>query len=122
MGRRRVNETHEWVGAAYVPLDSRDALRANRTGNVVAMVDTVIDVVQISCRQCRRAFIDVANLKCEAFEGNDHLIGGPTGERKKRAHNHDCALYGCITQESIARMRRAVGLDPGTGQPTPAAR
>lgn len=46
--------------------------------------DTKIDVMEVYCGQCRRPYDAVCEKDCEAAESKDHLIGGPTGERKKR--------------------------------------
>jgi DNA primase len=49
-----------------------------------------------NCSQCRRTWDDVADEPCIAATSNEHLRGGPIGERKKRAHHrHNCELLGC---------------------------
>jgi hypothetical protein len=40
---------------------------------------------------------DVGDLPCAAYESNEHLRGGPIGERAKRKHRyHDCDELDCF--------------------------
>ncbi|MEV8634255.1 hypothetical protein AB0395_21630 [Streptosporangium sp. NPDC051023] len=88
--------THVWVGAATVPISNRKVRRAYLRQSVRVVKDARIDVLEIYCSQCRRPYDDVRDEMCSAAEGNEHLRGGPIGERKKRAHHrHSCILLGC---------------------------
>lgn len=75
---------HIWVGATHVELSPNLAKQANRRGTVRVAADTKVDVLDVYCSQCRRPYDAVAGRPCPAAENRDHLIGGPTGERKKR--------------------------------------
>ena len=91
-----IASSHVWVVAATITLSDGLAKQAERRGTVRIPEDTKIDVLETYCAQCRRPYEDVAGANCEAAESRDHLIGGPTGERKKRKHPfHDCGQYDC---------------------------
>lgn len=75
---------HVWVVAANVTMSEDLARQADRRGTVRVPKDTKIDVLEVLCSNCRRPYARVAESDCEAAASKDHLIGGPTGERKKR--------------------------------------
>lgn len=79
---------HIWVGATLVTLPPNLAKQADRRGTVRVPADTKVEVLELYCGQCRRPYDAVAGQPCPAAENRDHLIGGPTGERKKRKHGH----------------------------------
>lgn len=87
--------THDWVAATNVDVPPGRARMAFTRGTMRVAVDTKVEVLDVYCRQCRRPFDAVEGQPCAAADNRDHLIGGPTGERKKRKHNHDCTLLGC---------------------------
>lgn len=89
------SKTHVWVGAATVGLDERQAKRAVLRHSVRIPRELKINVLEVYCAQCRRPWDDVADELCEAAVNNEHLRGGPIGERKKRRHDHRCDLLGC---------------------------
>lgn len=90
------SRTHTWVGAATIDLDDRQALRAVLRHCVRHPRDLRISVIEVYCSQCRRPWSDVADELCEAADSNEHLRGGPIGERRKRAHHkHNCEALGC---------------------------
>ena len=95
-----VSRTHRWVVAAVVGLPDGLAAQAHRRGTARLPGATKIDVLEVYCGQCRRPYEVVAGAGCEAAESRDHLIGGPTGERAKRKHTHDCTLVGCEMPET----------------------
>lgn len=87
--------SHSWVGLAQIDLEPKVAKHANLRGSFRAYPEpspddpeeTVakrIDVLDVICKGCRRAYEDVADAACEAKIDNTHLIGGNPGERKKR--------------------------------------
>lgn len=92
MAQSRTTASHAWVVAATVDLDEHLARQAFRRGTVRVPAETPshappslkIDVLDVYCGQCRRPWEDVHEKTCIAAETKDHLIGGPTGERKKR--------------------------------------
>lgn len=112
MPRKPPSPLHTWVGASTHPLDARDAATAARHGRVKVAVDTVVDVLDVYCAACRRPYDDVADAVCEASKSNDHLIGGPTGTRRKRVHDHDCVLFGCVMTPEEAAWLRAAAASP----------
>lgn len=81
---KAISTSHVWVVAATVTLTDVLARQAERRGTVRLAAATKIDVLETYCSQCRRPFEDVAESPCIAAETREHLIGGPTGERKKR--------------------------------------
>lgn len=100
MPQRITTTTHRWVGAACIPMDPKAAKRAFDRGSVRTHMldqDLKVDILDVYCEECRRPWDDVADQQCEAAEGNEHLRGGPIGERAKRKHRyHDCDELGCF--------------------------
>ena len=76
--------THQWLVAATVAIPHGLARRAESRGTYKLPEQTKVSVQEIYCGACRRPYEDVADKPCEALDSRDHLIGGPTGERKKR--------------------------------------
>jgi hypothetical protein len=93
---------HVWVAAATVPLNIPQAKRAVLRHSVWLPGRERIDVLEVYCANCRRPWDDVADEACSAVINNEHLRGGPIGERKKRKHNHNCELLGCdVAQQAV---------------------
>lgn len=90
---------HQWVIASTVAVDAQQARYAVMRGSIRLKERIRIDAQEVYCRECRRPWDDVMDEPCVAVENNEHLRGGPIGERKKRKqfphYHHDCALYGC---------------------------
>ncbi len=100
MPTQAYSQDHKWVAATNVPLAENLAKHAARRGTVRVPKEVKVDVLDVTCDQCRRRYSDVSGAPCAAAINRDHLIGGPTGERKKRIHaHHDCALVGCEDAE-----------------------
>jgi hypothetical protein len=95
VARRITSDQHRWVGATNVRLDPNQARYAQWRGYVDIPESERIVVLEVYCGSCRRPYEDVSGEPCIAADTNEHLRGGPIGERKKRKHNHDCALVGC---------------------------
>lgn len=89
------SEFHLWVAAATIDLDDRQAKRAVLRHSVRIPKELKINVLEVYCAQCMRPWDDVCDEPCEAFYSNEHLRGGPIGQRKKRKHEHDCKSVGC---------------------------
>lgn len=81
---------HKWVGAAEVPLDQRQAKHALLRLFIRPPAQERIDILDVYCGRCRRAYDDVNGQPCSALENNEHLRGGPIGTRAARKHPHDC--------------------------------
>lgn len=89
-------DEHVWVAAATVDLDGRQAKRAVLRHSVRIPKQAKINVLEVYCAECRRPWDDVADEPCVAVTNNEHLRGGPIGERRKRRHDrHRCDLLGC---------------------------
>lgn len=100
---------HVWIAATNVVLATNLAKQAVRRGTVRVPADTKVDVLEVYCQHCRRPYDAVGDQPCEAAGNRDHLIGGPTGERKKRKHPyHECEEYGCT-------LGKPAAADIGTG-------
>lgn len=89
------SEKHAWVGAATFSLNIPQARRAVLRHSVLLPEKKRVDVLEVYCAQCRRAWDDVADERCIAASTTEHLRGGPIGERKKRKHDHNCEVVGC---------------------------
>lgn len=100
MPQRITTETHQWVVAACIPVDPKAAKRAvDRQSLRAYMLDPnlKIEALDVYCGLCRRPMDDVGDVPCEAAETNEHLRGGPIGERAKRRHRyHDCTEEACF--------------------------
>jgi hypothetical protein len=86
---------HVWVGAALVDLSGQQAALADLRGAIRLPQRTRVNILETYCAACRRPWDDVADEPCIAAENNEHLRGGPIGERQKRTHTHDCSVWGC---------------------------
>ena len=78
---QEVRDTHRWVGATTIAIDSRQAGPAHRRGTLrlTAQEVTVLDVY---CSECRRPYSAVRDKPCEV---GLWLIGGrPDQSRAKR--------------------------------------
>lgn len=75
---------HVWVINAQVEVTAKQAKIADFRGSLRVKEQTRIDALDVMCRNCRRAFEDVADKDCEAKVNNQHLIGGDQRERAKR--------------------------------------
>jgi hypothetical protein len=96
VSQARTTADHTWVVAALVDLPEPLAKQAFRRGTVRVPAEprpqgpsVKIDVLDVYCGQCRRPWEDVHGKSCEAAASKDHLIGGPTGVRKKRDADDD---------------------------------
>lgn len=110
MPKRKASKTHVWVYAVIIRGDARGAADAYRRGTHRVEHDTKVEVLDIYCNQCKLYYGQIGHqVNCDAADENDNLIGGPTGQRKKRDHSkHNCAAYGC--NPDIEALRRAVGM------------
>ena len=75
---------HVWDINAQVEVTAQQAKIADFRGSLRVKEQTRIDALDVMCRNCRRAFEDVADRACEAKINNQHLIGGDQRERAKR--------------------------------------
>lgn len=105
---RVISEQHQWVAATTIDVPEHLARRGNSRGTMRVPAETHVDVLEVYCAMCKRPFDDVADKPCSSAAGTEHLRGGPIGERKKRAHNHDCDLVGCVP--AAAAVEVAAGL------------
>jgi len=78
------NLDHDWVVAAEVHVDAKIAKHANLRGSFRTAEGQRIMALETYCAACRRPFDDVADEPCAALINNEHLRGGPIGERAKR--------------------------------------
>lgn len=85
MPQRTIHDGHRWIFAAEVEIDEAFIRRALARRTHTLPAETKICVLDVYCGECRRNYVDVAELDCAAAKGNEHLIGGPTGKRRRRA-------------------------------------
>lgn len=92
--------THRWVGAATIPLTPQQAKTADLRGSFIVKADSRIQVVEAYCGACRRPYDDCATECCTARDSrtNEHLRGGPIGERKKRNRGNGVCEAGTLEQ------------------------
>lgn len=83
---RAVAATHRWVGAVELPLSAAQARTADLRAAVTIKSDTRVHVLDAYCAGCKRNFEALIGQECSARDPrtNEHLRGGPIGERKKR--------------------------------------
>ncbi|MEV7926152.1 hypothetical protein [Kitasatospora sp. NPDC088779] len=85
-------DIHEWVIAAYVPVDTQGAAYARRRGIYRVPATTKIQSADVICTRCRRPYDEVCEEPCAASDPMLH--GGPIGTRKRRPapeHRHQVA-------------------------------
>ena len=75
---------HTWVAATTVELTERKARLALVRGSTRLPESSRLRVQEVYCVDCRRPYEDVHGEPCIAADNNEHLRGGPIGERKKR--------------------------------------
>lgn len=98
---RVLTRHHQWVAATHIDLTDAAARRGVKRGTVRVPAETKVEILEVYCALCRRAYEDVVDQPCPAFESTEHLHGGPIGERAKRKHPyHDCERYDCHEGES----------------------
>lgn len=85
MPQRITYADHAWVIAATVKIDGRDIRKALARKTHTLACETKISVLDVYCTHCRRNWVDVNETSCAAANSNEHLIGGPTGTRRRRA-------------------------------------
>jgi hypothetical protein len=83
---RALAATHRWVGAVELPLSASQARTADLRAAVTIRADTRVHVLDAYCAHCKRNFEALIGQSCTARDPrtNEHLRGGPIGERKKR--------------------------------------
>lgn len=108
MTQHVISDQHNWVAATTIDVAEHQARRGNSRGTLRIPVSTLVNVLEVYCAMCKRPYDDVADKPCSAAEGTEHLRGGPIGERRKRLHNHDCELVGCMTTATGTKV--AAGL------------
>lgn len=86
---RAAAATHTWVGAIELPLSPIQARTGYLRAAVVVKADTKVHVVDAYCARCKRNYEAVLGQECPAKDTrtNEHLRGGPIGERKKRGRH-----------------------------------
>lgn len=87
---RKTAETHQWVGAATIPLTLGQARTVDLRAAVTIKADTRVMVLDAYCGRCKQNWEACAHKPCPAVDPqtNEHLRGGPIGERKKRGRRH----------------------------------
>ncbi|MFJ2866803.1 hypothetical protein [Kitasatospora sp. NPDC087314] len=89
------SDIHEWVIAAYVPVDTQGAAYARRRGVYRVPATTKIRSADVMCIRCRRPYDEVFEEPCA---GSDPMLhGGPIGTRKRRPapeYRHQVAAAG----------------------------
>lgn len=75
---------HEWEVAATIKVPENVARHADFRGSFRVKEGQRIEALETYCGACRRPFEDVSGDPCTAPVNNEHLRGGPIGERKKR--------------------------------------
>jgi hypothetical protein len=95
----RTSAQHRWVAAATFEVDARQARQADFRGFIKVQEAKRVDIMEVYCLACHRPYDDVLGEPCVvASVGNEHLRGGPIGERMKRKGRHpyhDCPAVGC---------------------------
>jgi hypothetical protein len=96
VGKRLAETKHDWVAAAHIDLDPKQAKQADFRGSIRIPEKMKIEILDVYCRSCKRPFEDVFDEVCSAVDSTEHLRGGPIGERIKRKHpEHDCERWNC---------------------------
>ncbi|MCC9309286.1 hypothetical protein LN042_19715 [Kitasatospora sp. RB6PN24] len=82
------NTSHEWVIAAWVPVDAQGAAYARRRGIYRVPATTKVTSAEVMCAHCRKPYDQALDTPCPATDPTLH--GGPVGTRKRRTpENND---------------------------------
>lgn len=83
---RALAATHRWVAAIELPVSASQARTGTLRAAVTIRADTKVHVLDAYCAGCKRNFEALIGVECPAKDArrNEHLRGGPIGERKKR--------------------------------------
>lgn len=73
-----------------IRLDDAQAKHANIRHSIRLQEACKIDVLDVYCEKCRKAWDAVSTLPCDAAESNDHLRGGPIGRRRRHDQQAAC--------------------------------
>lgn len=55
--------SHQWLLAAFLDIPEQASVAA-ATGSIVVHADTTIDVLEVTCGNCRRGYADAAEKPC----------------------------------------------------------
>lgn len=76
---------HVWIMATNIPVTEKEMRNGMMRGVLHLATRTKVEVIDGYCKHCRRPYDDVGDEACVyALGQNEHLRGGPIGERKKR--------------------------------------
>ncbi|MEV8095262.1 hypothetical protein [Kitasatospora sp. NPDC085879] len=106
--------SHEWVIAAYVPVDAQGAAYARRRGVYRVPATTKVSSAEVMCIHCRKPYDEALHTECPGSDPTLH--GGPIGTRKRRtpeAHPTADAVP-AVRLASTSRTRRAAARHTGT--------
>ncbi|MFJ8043840.1 hypothetical protein ACIRBX_25390 [Kitasatospora sp. NPDC096147] len=81
-GTVSAEQQHEWVIAAYVPVDAQGAAYARRRGVYRVPATTKVSSTEVICIHCRLPYDVALHAECPGSDPNLH--GGPVGTRKRR--------------------------------------
>jgi hypothetical protein len=98
---------HQWQAAVNVQLTGPQAVQAAEREKVHFPRGAVASVVEVSCANCHKTWLQSWFMPCEAAIDNTHLTGGHRETRAARKHNHDCFAYGCDTAKVVAARQQA---------------
>ena len=94
--------------------------KRERRGTARVPKDTKVEILAVYCSQCRRPYDAVSDKPCVAAVNRDHLIGGPTGERRKRKDGPTQVAAGMYVEVPAATLTgwtpyvQRVSTDPRT--------
>ncbi|GAA2746083.1 hypothetical protein [Kitasatospora cinereorecta] len=99
--------SHEWVIAAYVPVDAQGAAYARRRGVYRVPATTKVSSAEVMCIHCRKPYDEALHTECPGSDPTLH--GGPVGTRKRRtpeAHPTVADTVPAARLASTSRTRR----------------
>ncbi|MFJ1708355.1 hypothetical protein [Kitasatospora sp. NPDC088346] len=99
--------SHEWVIAAYVPVDAQGAAYARRRGVYRVPATTKVSSAEVMCIHCRKPYDEALHTECPGSDPTLH--GGPVGTRKRRtpdAHPASTAAAPAVRLASTSGARR----------------
>lgn len=88
--QRRYAGTHNWIGAATIPLLPGQAHTATLRASVTIKADTKVQILDAYCKGCKRTYEAAAHEECPARDqrASEHLRGGRPGERIRGGRPH----------------------------------
>ena len=90
----RIEDGHEWVGAAVINVPTTVVRNAHTRGFMRLKSESKVSILEVYCTRCMKGYDRAVGKPCEAIESRDHLIGGPVGDQRRRREPETRVAFG----------------------------